>query len=200
MKAKMIFLITVLAVMFGGTSAIGLAQVLENETPEPNTEFSAEISTDGDEATIEYSVCSLTEGSLTEECELVEIEVTPNEDEELNHGSFVSAFAEHDVLRTGSGKGCLVRFVAQSDWGQPDGTYEPISEEAFCAFNSNKPDSDELEVEVEVEGEDTGEGKPEWAGKGKPEGAGGDDDAETDDDDSGPPDWVGAPGKSNSDT
>ncbi|MEX2279622.1 MAG: hypothetical protein WEA76_05985 [Acidimicrobiia bacterium] len=213
MKTRMIFLITVLAVIFVGTSAIGLAQEVEEETtqPESNTAFVATVDDETDY--INYYVCTLNEDAddycattlddfdaATFEDWTGEIAVTVNEEGELNHGSYVSAFAEG---YEGEGKGCILRYIAQSDWGTDesvDGAELLIEGETFCAFNSNKPDSSELEVEVEDEDEVAGQGKPEWVGQGKPEGAGSGDDAETDEDAGGPPEWVGAPGKPNSDT
>lgn len=179
MNKKIIFLITVLAVMFGGTSAIGLAD--DHETPAANTTFAATVEqVDAETALIKYYVCNLdAEDGAEDECGdepadwttfgdwTGDIDVTFPEDG-ANHGSYASAFAEG---YEGAGKGCLMRHIAQSDWGKEGfdmtGTEVLIQAETFCAFNSDKPDG-----ESEVEGE----GKPEWAGENKPAWAGPDGD------------------------
>lgn len=154
MKTRMIFLITVLAVMFGGTSAVGLADE-HAESPEANTSFTAAATVDEETAYIEYRVCSIDPAACGDE---ITIAVEINEDQELNHGSFVSAFGKEFE---GPGKGCLLHYVAQSDWGKPgvEG-YEVLDQaEIFCAFNKKG--------DAEIEGEDEGNGPPEWAGIGK---------------------------------
>lgn len=174
MKTRMIFLITVLAVMFGGTSAVGLA---DEHEPEANTAFVAQVSDqstdagtapDAETLYIQYHVCSLDE-TADDYCDDIldnfdpetfewvnEIEVTANENGEFNHGSFVSAFAQ-GVETNGPGKGCLLRFVAQSNWGKPGEdltSYEVLEQaEIHCAFNRT------------VDGD--GDGPPPWAGIGK---------------------------------
>ena len=203
MKTRMIFLITVLAVMFGGTSAIGLADEHE-ETPEANTGFVAQVSDESvDEGAdpeaetlyIQYHVCSLNE-EADDYCDetldefdpetfewVNEIAVEPNEAGEFNHGSFVSAFAQ-GVETTGPGKGCLMRFVAQSNWGMPgvdlEG-YEVLEQaEIHCAFNRT------------VDGDEDGEGPPPWAGIGKKKWEAEQSSAESTA--GGPPAWAGKKG------
>lgn len=158
MKTRMIFLITVLAVMFGGTSAVGLADE-HAEAPEANTSFTAEATIDGETAFIKYKVCTINPAACGDE---ITIPVELNEDQELNHGAFVSAFAQ-GVETTGPGKGCLMRFVAQSDWGKPGvelGSEDLlIAAETSCAFNKKG--------DAEIEAEDSDDVHKPWAGIGK---------------------------------
>ena len=207
MKSRIFLLLTVLAVMLGGTSAI--AQETDDETrPEANSGFVATISDesiedgasdDAETLYIRYHVCSLNpdadntcDETLADEDfdpeafeGWTEIAVEPNEEGEFNHGSFVSAFARE--FEGGPGKGCVLRFIAQSDWGKDDVDLESddllIEAETSCAFNKTRGD---------VDGdEDEGNGPPPWAGKGKPDWAGSD---SSDEDAGGPPPWAGKPG------
>jgi hypothetical protein len=212
MKSRIFLLLTVLAVMLGGTSAI--AQETEDDTPpDANTGFVATISDESTEGEapdadaetlyIRYHVCSLN-ADADDSCDTTlsdenfdpeafdgwsEIAVEPNDEGEFNHGSFVSAFAQE--FDGGPGKGCILRFIAQSDWGKEEVDLESgdllIQAQTFCAFNKSGDD---------VEGEeDEGNGPPPWAGKGKPDWAGGDDDTESSEEDAGgPPPWAGKPG------
>ena len=188
MKTRTFLLITVLAVMLGGTSA--LADEHDDTPPEDNTSFTATVSdqslddtVDPDEETlyIQYHVCSLNEDA-EDFCDDVlenfdpetfedwtgEIVVEANGDGEFNHGSFVSAFAQG---YEGTGKGCILRFVAQSDWGKEgfdlEGEDVLIQAETFCSFNADRDEN----------GNDNGNGKPDWAGQGKPPWAGPDGDS-----------------------
>lgn len=167
---------------------MGLAQ--EDETPEANTVFVADISVEDETTYIKYHVCNLNAEDETEaeECATLldddlpdftdegfwtSIEVETNEEGEYNHGSFVSAFAE---AYEGEGKGCLVRYIAQSDWGKPESTTTGdellIEAETFCAFNKNG----DTEVEAEGDGPPPWAGKPASVGEGKPPWAGPDGD------------------------
>ena len=183
MKTKAFFLITVLAMMFGATSA--MAQVTDEDTPpEDNTGFVATISNDSLDAAvateaetryIRYHVCSLNPDAVDTCSETLddegfdpasitdwtEIAVEANDQGEFNHGSFVSAFARE--FDGGPGKGCVLRFIAQSDWGKEgvDGEDVLINAKTSCSFNRTATD-----------GDDSPGGKPAWAGNGKPAWAG----------------------------
>ncbi len=163
--------------MFGGTSAVAWAVEHDDTTPEANTSFWADVTIGAETAYINYHVCSL--NAETGGCgDLQEIEVFRNEAGELNHGSFVSAFAKGFE---GPGKGCILRYIAQSDWGQKGSEHPDLNVAAtFCSFNSKRGGDD-------VEGEDADNGKPAWAGNGKPDFAG----SETA---GGPPSWAGTKG------
>ena len=175
MKKRSIFLITVLAVMFGGTSAVGLAdEHEETETPEANTVFVADISVEDETTYIKYHVCNLNAEDeddaeacadvlgndlpdFTDEEFWSSIEVEFDEDG-ANHGAYVSAFAQ-GLETDGPGKGCVMRYIAQSDWGKEgfdvEGEDVLIEAQTFCSFNR-------------VSGEeDGGDGPPPWAGIGK---------------------------------
>ena len=196
MRTRILLLAVGLAVMFGGTSA--LAQ--EDETnPEANTGFVATVSDTSLDAEavdlesetlyIRYHVCSLNvdaddacDGVLDEDFDpdtfdgWTEIAVEPNGSGEFNHGSFVSAFAKG---YEGTGKGCILRFVAQSNWGKEDFDITSddvlIQAETHCASNGTSDDG-------EVDGNGN---RPAWAGKpgGPNNGNGG-----------GKPAWAGTPG------
>lgn len=210
MKSRIFLLLTVLAVMLGGTSAIAQETDEDETPPDANTGFVATIS---DESTapdanaetlyIRYHVCSLNADPDAEDaCDVefnpetfdgwTEIAVEPNEEGEFNHGSFVSAFARE--FEGGPGKGCVLRFIAQSDWGKEEVDLESddllIEAQTFCAFNKTAGDADGVEDE-----ENKGNGPPPWAGKGKPAWAGSDADTETSEEGAGgPPPWAGKPG------
>ncbi|MEX2423144.1 MAG: hypothetical protein WD990_04115 [Acidimicrobiia bacterium] len=213
MKSRIFLLLTVLAVMLGGTSAIAQETEEDDTPPDANTGFVATISdeslggeeSDNDETLyIRYHVCSLNV-EADDSCEetladfdpetftgWTEIVVEPNEAGEINHGSFVSAFAQE--FEGGPGKGCVLRFIAQSDWGKDEVNLESdgllIEADTFCAFN--KTDGGDEEAEGE---EAEGNGPPAWAGKGKPDWAGDGEDSESSDEDAGgPPPWAGSPG------
>lgn len=203
MRTRILLLAVGLAVMFGGTSA--LAQETDETNPEANTGFVATVSDtsidteavdlESETLYIRYHVCSLNadaddacDGVLDEDFDpdtfdgWSEIAVEPNGAGEFNHGSFVSAFAKgHE----GTGKGCILRFVAQSDWGKEGfditGDDVLIQAETHCASNGKPGDG-----EVEGEGEGNGN-RPAWAGQpGGPNseaGASG-----------GKPAWAGKPG------
>src|SRR5690606_31502952 len=134
LKFRILLLSAVLTVLLGGTS---LAQT-DDTPPEPNTGFVATISDESlDEAAVDldaetlyirYHVCNLNDDAdkscadvLDEDFDpdafedWTEIAVEPNAAGEFNHGSFVSAFARE--FDGGPGKGCLMRFIARSDWG-----------------------------------------------------------------------------------
>jgi hypothetical protein len=213
-KSRIFLLLTVMAVMLGGTSAI--AQETDDDIrPDANTGFVATIAGDsiGDAPDasaetlyIRYHVCSLNPDADTT-CSATlgdedfdpetfdlwsEIAVEPNEDGEFNHGSFVSAFARG--FEGGPGKGCVLRFIAQSDWGKEGFDIENddllIEAQTFCAFHKAPGGGDAVEGE-----EDEGNGPPPWAGKGKPAWAGGDEEAESSEKGAGgPPPWAGKPG------
>jgi hypothetical protein len=187
-KTRAFLLITVLAVMFGATSAI--AQETDDDTPPAdNTGFVATISdeslddavaTEAETRYIRYHVCSLNpdavdtcDETLDDEDfdpdgfeEWSEIAVEANGAGEFNHGSFVSAFARE--FDGGPGKGCVLRFIAQSNWGKDgvDGEDVLINAKTSCAFNRTTTD-------------DGPGGKPAWAGNGKPPWAGPDGDKST---------------------
>ena len=214
MKSRLFLLLTVLAVMLGSISAVAQETEDDETPPDANTGFVATLSDesledgvdDGAAETlyIRYHVCSLNPGA-DETCdetlddedfdaagfdEWSEIAVEPNDAGEFNHGSFVSAFARE--FDGGPGKGCILRFIAQSDWGKEEVDLVSgdllIQAQTFCAFNKTTGEG--------VEGEeDEGKGKPDWAGKGKPPWAGGDDEVESAAADAGgPPPWAGKPG------
>lgn len=193
MRSRIFLLALSLAVMFGGAAALAQEEATDEtaesteSAPKANTGFVATI--DDETNYIKYYVCSLDElaedscGTTLEEFNAdtfgdwtAEIEVTPNEEGEFNHGSYVSAFAEGFE---GPGKGCLMRHIAQSNWGKEgfeDSGDVLVQAQTFCAFNG-KPGNGDAEVEgEEVEGENEGNGKPAWAGQGKPEWAGPDGD------------------------
>ncbi len=109
---------------------------------------------------------------------------------QVNHGMFMKLF---NRLYQGSGRGCVARFIAQSELGKgdqqvgPEGDpdYTPIvggetgvvdfeSVEADCEHGNKKPEV--AESEVQGNGRPEHAGKPEDAGKpdhaGKPEGTG----------------------------
>jgi len=182
-KTRAFILITVLAVIFGGTAALADEH---DEAPEDNTSFTATVSdeslddtvTDDDETLyIRYHVCSLDE-EADDFCDDVlenfdpdafedwtgEVAVEPNGSGEFNHGSFVSAFAQGFE---GTGKGCILRFVAGSDWGKEgfdlEGEDVLLQAETHCSFNADH-------------GNGNGNGRPEGAGQGKPPWAGPDGD------------------------
>ena len=167
--------------MFGGTSAIAWAEEHPDTTPEANTSFVAKVTIDAETTYIEYHVCSLDPaancGNLPEK-----IEVLLNGEAELNHGSFVSAFAKGF---DGPGKGCILRYIAQSNWGQEGGDdLDLIDVTTFCSFNSERGGDN-------LEGAD--KGKPEWAGNGKPDFA-------QSEKANARPEWAGAKGGPNSDS
>jgi hypothetical protein len=212
-KARSFVLVTVLATMLGGTSA--LAQTSEDppeaeltaeeveETSTANTLFEATFTPSVDEETayIEYHVCKLTadeddEAACGDEPELTVVEIETNGEGEINHGMVVSSFVKHLKDNGYKGIGCLVRYVAQSNWGKDvaEEDLTEISAETDCPFNRGGDEEDE--------DSQTG-GKPAWAGQGPPPWAGGPNDTETaeaDDSDSdsddgkGRPDWAGTPG------
>jgi hypothetical protein len=122
------------------------------------------------------------ETELVPDCELTEGEVAgPNG--QVNHGMFMKLF---NSLFEGSGRGCVVRHLAQSDLGKGDQQVKAGEEEV-------ESDGPEVEGEASIEfttietlcqrgpGDDAeldeeGKGKPPWAGKpdgkGKPESPG----------------------------
>ena len=204
MRTKTFLLATALAVMLGGVSALAQETTETAEaSPEANTVFVATIDTSVAETTyIKYHVCGLNSEAAAD-CQGVldnfddesfdwttfagftEIEVSANGEGELNHGSFVSAFAQGFE---GPGKGCLVRFIAQSDWGKEgsdiDGDDVLIQATTHCSFNADKPGNSQASDEDDAERN----GPPAWAGAGK-RGASGEDSTA-----GGKPDWAGKPG------
>ncbi|HSJ26902.1 MAG TPA: hypothetical protein VLB67_01740 [Acidimicrobiia bacterium] len=176
MRTRIFLLALSLAVMFGGPSALADEHV---EGTTANTGFVATI--DDETNYIKYFVCSLDE-EADDFCDTTldefdassfgdwtgEIEVEPNGAGEFNHGSYVSAFA---TGYEGAGKGCLVRHIAQSDWGKEgfDLSGEDVLVQAMtsCSFNAERGNGN---------GNGNGNGKPEWAGQGKPPWAGPDGD------------------------
>jgi hypothetical protein len=181
MRTRRFLLVAVLATMFGATSAVAWAEETADTTPEANTGFVAEVTIEDETTYIKYHICGLNPdtdgcGDLTED-DFDTIEVFLNEDNELNHGSFVSAFAQGFE---GPGKGCILRYVAQSNWGKEGADdLDLIEAQTFCAFNRDGGE--------EAEGEDADNGRPAWAGKGKPDFAGNNTAG-------GPPSWAGTPG------
>lgn len=161
--------------MFGGISGIAWADDVET-TPGANTGFVAEVTIEAETAYIKYHVCTLT--ANTDECgDTAEIEVLLNGEAELNHGSFVSSFAQGFE---GPGKGCILRYIAQSNWGQQGAEdLDLIDATTFCSSKGERGGDG-------VEGGDADNGRPEWAGNGKPDFAGSKD--------GGPPPWAGAKG------
>lgn len=115
------------------------------------------------------------------DCELTGGEVAgPNG--QVNHGMFMKLF---NSLYEGTGRGCVVRHLAQSDLGKGDqqvkGGEETETETDSVAVESDTEEIvDFTTVETvcqhgpgsgdELESEDDGTGKPPWAGK--PEGKG----------------------------
>lgn len=117
------------------------------------------------------------------ECELTGGEVAgPNG--QVNHGMFMKLF---NSLFEGTGRGCVVRHLAQSDLGKGDQKVEaggdtgadPAEVEGestidFTTIETSCQQVDEDGDEAEIEEE--GKGKPPWAGKpegkGKPESPG----------------------------
>jgi hypothetical protein len=202
MRKKLILLTSVsLAVMLGGTSALAQTET-ESDEPQGNTVFVAvvdEHSLEGgvdlsaETLYIRYHVCSLNDEADTD-CDTIlenfdaedfewvnEIEVTANEEGEFNHGSFVSAFAK---AFEGQGKGCLMRHLAQSNWGKPDvelEDYDVLEVLTHCAANGNGDDDD-----------DTERGRPAWAGT-----PGGPNASADDSEGKGRPAWAGTPGGPN---
>jgi hypothetical protein len=176
LRTKKFLIVTVLAMMFGGTSAVAWADEHDDTTPAANTGFVAEVTVEDETTYIKYHVCSLNPeadgcGTLTED-DYEKIEVFLNEDNELNHGSFVSAFA---TGFEGPGKGCILRYIAQSNWGQEGAEdLDLIDATTFCSFNADRG------------GDNADKGRPEWAGQGKPDFAGSEN--------GGPPSWAGAKG------
>lgn len=187
MRSRIFLLALSLAVVFGGASALADEHDDDTTGPEANTVFVATATLEAETTFIKYHVCSLNNDDevVAADCQAVldnfddeafdwttfegfeEIVVEPNGEGEINHGSYVSAFAQGF---DGPGKGCLVRYIAQSNWGKEgfdiEGDDVLIQAQTFCAFNSDKP----------ADGDDDGNGKPAWAGQGKPPWAGPDGD------------------------
>ena len=204
MKRKLILLTSVsLAVMLlGGTSALAETEAETDTPPAANTLFEATYegpSMEDETAYIRYHVCKINaeedaEHACGDEPELSEVAIEPNEEGEINHGTVVSAFVQHLQANGYKGVGCLVRYVAQSDWGKADvedGDLTEILAETDCPFNRG----------AGGEGDDESDnGRPDWAGEGKPEWAGAPGgpnasaDTDSDDDGKGRPDWAGTPG------
>lgn len=123
------------------------------------------------------------ETDLIPDCELTEGEVAgPNG--QVNHGMFMKLF---NSLYGGTGRGCVVRHLAQSDLGKGDQQIKGSSEEDVESDDADAEGEDSVEFttietlcqrgpgdDVDLEGE--GKGKPPWAGKpegkGKPESPG----------------------------
>lgn len=118
------------------------------------------------------------------DCELTGGEVAgPNG--QVNHGSFMKLF---NSLFEGTGRGCVVRHLAQSDLGKGDQQVEGGEEDAgsepaeaegesvidFTTIETTCQQADDDGDDAEIEEE--GKGKPAWAGKpegkGKPESPG----------------------------
>lgn len=114
-------------------------------------------------------------------CVLDTVDVTgPNG--QVNHGTIVSSFvhALNDLDLPFKGRGCLVRYIAGSDYGkgeqQVTAGSEPVEaseeptvssimlqiEEADCAHGKDK-------TSVDTSEDETSPGKPDSAGKGKPD-------------------------------
>ncbi len=121
----------------------------------------------------EGDISASTEGG---ECEFMATEIAgPNG--QVNHGQFMKAFNE---MYDGTGRGCINRFLAQSDLGQGDQQirvddvdpgFESVNDgdEATLGFemavaNCERPDNGKPEG--------VGDGKPESVGDGKPESPG----------------------------
>ena len=142
-----------------------------------------------------------------DECTLNVVDATgPNG--QVNHGTIVSSFVKalKELDLTGQGKGCLVRHIAQSDWGKGDQQVRTGDvEDTESAENTETPETGEpnpLSVMFEIDpvdcvhgkadrSEDDGpgnsaqakekkaqKGKPDHAGNGKPDHAGKSSDSE----------------------
>jgi len=82
-----------------------------------------------------------------EECDLTAVTIEPKGGGELNHGTVVSTMAK----QFGPGKGCVMRFIAQSDWGKD--SYEVAEGDPIvtldtlttsCDKNKRNDDSDSV--------------------------------------------------------
>jgi hypothetical protein len=112
-----------------------------------------------------------------ESCELQAAEVSgPNG--QINHGMIMKAFK---TLYDGARRGCVNRYLAQSDFGkgeqqiqagEEDSTFEPAlapaTVEFFTALADCERGDDEIESEIEGQGNGNGKGK----GKGRPDSPG----------------------------
>ncbi len=197
-KLKRSAIATFVALGLFVSSGIAVAETLEDDVPEEetiDTELMADtlfsfgydlmnglllwnISSIDEPCALPTSEESETdpEAESDPDCELTEGEVAgPNG--QVNHGMFMKLF---NSLYEGTGRGCVVRHLAQSDLGKGDQQVKGGEEEA-------EPDASEVEDEYEVdfttietlcheddaedaELEEEGKGKPAWAGK--PEGKG----------------------------
>jgi hypothetical protein len=123
------------------------------------------------------------ETELVPDCELTEGEVAgPNG--QVNHGMFMKLF---NSLFEGSGRGCVVRHLAQSDLGKGDQQVKGGSEADVESDDADAEGEDSVEFTTietlcqrgpgdDAELDEEGKGKPPWAGKpdgkGKPESPG----------------------------
>lgn len=124
-------------------------------------------------------------GATGGECDLRAVEVA-NEQGVVNHGQVVSSFV-HDLKEQGAegGIGCLVRQVAQTDWGKGEegttvttaggtlsGDVELTSETVTCGRPEHAGQDDESEADDDSDSDkkggppDWGPGPPPWAGQG----------------------------------
>ena len=118
-----------------------------------------------------------------DECQLTAVEIEPNEDGKITHGTIVSTFAK----LLGEGKGCLIRHFAQSDYGKADYTDADLSEDAFSVtLESHKTACEKGKPSFDGDDDDENDrgGPPPWAGpKDRDE-----------NDRGGPPPWAGPKG------
>ena len=159
--------------------------------------YEYEANEDGDVTSLEQNGSTVTYPGVTSttavaygdtdgECDLRAVEVT-NEQGVVNHGQVVSSFV-HDLKEQGveGGIGCLVRQVAQSDWGKGD-------EDAVVTTTTSPAGT--VSGEVDLTSETVTCGRPDHAGPGGPDKADDEDAAEDEGDDKkgGPPEWAPGP-------
>lgn len=107
-----------------------------------------------------------------EECSLTSVDIEPNGDGEINHGTIVSTFA--NLLQ--GGKGCIIRHFAQSDFGKADydeadvTTFEVTLQSIMTSCEKGKDRVENLE---EDDSSSAGKGKANAPGqlkdKGRPD-------------------------------
>lgn len=114
-----------------------------------------------------------------QECTLSAIEI-----EDANHGKVVSSFVHAlKELDLGHGVGCLVRYVAQTEWGKDTGDDDEVTEPTLPSETTTISLADfetacKKGKKGETEDGDRG-GKPAHAGQGKPPWAGPDGDKDS---------------------
>lgn len=106
---------------------------------------------------------------------------------QINHGMFLKLF---NGFYEGPGRGCVLRHIAQSDFGKGDQQVrvsdvspdaEPVVEgdTGIISFDTILADC----LQTDEQGDEEANGRPPWAGSGKPDHAG-----------NGKPPWAGQPG------